>query len=131
MRTPFSAPARNLLIGAVCGFAVIGAFAGGRALLTSEPPNPAEWLTPADLEDLAAAIASVPADSWVAGCLWEQRDRTDIVRVVDEPGGLAEFWSARTRSGREMSLLTVDGFTRPAEFSEVSGPGYYCNVPRE
>ncbi len=88
-------------------------------------------LTPADREDLAAAIASVPADSWVAGCLWEQRDRTDIVRVVHEPDGVAEPWSARTRSGREMSLLTVDGVSRPAEFSEIAGPGYYCNVPRE
>ena len=131
MRTPFSAPARHLLIGAVCGLAVVGAFAGGRALLTSEPPRPAAWLTPADREDLAAAIGSVPAGSWVAGCLWEQRDRTDIVQVVHEPDGVAELWSARTRSGREMSLLTVDGVTRPGELSEISGPGYYCHVPRE
>jgi hypothetical protein len=131
MGTPFSAPARNLLIGAACGFAVIGAFSGGRALLTSEPPRPAEWLTPADREDLAAAIASVPAEAWAAGCLWEQRDRTDIVRVVSEPDGVVELWSARARSGRDMSLLTVDGVARPGEFSEVTGPGYYCNVPRE
>jgi hypothetical protein len=131
MRTPFSAPARQLLIGAAGGVAVIGVFAGGRVLLTNEPPLPAEWLTLADREDLAAAIASVPAEAWAAGCLWEQRDRTDIVRVVDEPSGVAELWSARTRSGREMSLLTVDGVTRPTRFREISGPGYYCTVPQE
>lgn len=129
MRTPFSAPARHLVIGALGGFALIGAFAGGRALLTSDPPYPSEWLTAADREDLAGAIANVPSDGWVAGCIWEQRDRSDIVRVVKEPAGDARLWSTTARSGRDISLLTVDGQPRPVEFEEVSGPGYFCQVP--
>lgn len=58
------------------------AFFGARTLLDEQTPQPSEWLAVEDQDSLVAAISSVPVDGSVAGCLWKDRDATDILRVV-------------------------------------------------
>ncbi len=81
---------------------------------------------------IQAAISSVPVEGWVAGCLWKDRDPTDIFQVVSHPdGGLVKTWRwSGVRDGLQASLVTVeDAMPASESFDEVSGPGYFCYVP--
>jgi hypothetical protein len=65
----------------------------------------------------------------VAGCLWEDRNPSDIREVVEEPAGKETRWRSETTDGREMSFLTVEGAIASEDVDEVSGPGYFCYFP--
>jgi hypothetical protein len=65
------------------------------------------------------------------GLLVGGTDGAGIDAVVEEPGGRETRWRAETNEGREMSFLTVDGATGRDDRDEVSGPGYFCDVPAE
>ncbi len=84
----------------------------------SSRPHPDGWLTVEDQEALVAAISSVPVEGWVAGCLWKDRDATDILQVVSLPdGGLVQTWRwSGVRDGLEVSLVSVE-VTMPASES--------------
>lgn len=125
--------ASRLLFPFIGGMAVVARIIamaiGLRVLLpNSDPPSPSEWLTELEQEQLADLVVSFLPGQPIAACLWEGRSPSDIIDVLGLSAS-ARRWETRSREGREVSFVIVEGRAVTGSYDEAEGPGYFCWVP--